>query len=214
MMAANDRFDDGLLKALGHPLRLRILEAIADAGESSPVVLAREFDRPLATVSHHVRLLRELGFIELVRTEPRRGAVEHYYRAVQRPFLDDGQWQQLPRVMRRGLARQIFRMTFDEASIAGGDGAFDESGAHLIRLPLELDEPGRRELSEAVAVLLKQVEAIQMRTDARRSSATEAEGPLVSSSLVVLHYRAVVAPTPRGPEQEGRQRPLRRPPLP
>jgi DNA-binding transcriptional ArsR family regulator len=214
MMAANDQFDDGLLKALGHPLRLRILEAIADAGESSPVVLARAFDRPLATVSHHVRLLRELGFIELVRTEPRRGAVEHYYRAVQRPFLDDGQWQQLPRVMRRGLARQIFRTTFDEASIAGGDGAFDERGAHLIRLPVELDEAGRRELSEAVAVLLKQVEAIQVRTDARRSSATGADGPLVSSSLVVLHYRAVVAPTPRGPEQEGRQRPLPRPALP
>jgi hypothetical protein len=53
-----------------------------------------------------------------------------------------------------------------------------------------------------------------MRADARRSSAPGADGPLVSSSLVVLHYRAVVAPTPRGPEQEGRQRPLPRPALP
>jgi hypothetical protein len=79
---------------------------------------------------------------------------------------------------------------------------------------VELDEAGRRELSEAVAFLLKQVEAIQMRADARRSSAPGADGPLVSSSLVVLHYRAVVAPTPRGPEQEGRQRPLPRPALP
>jgi hypothetical protein len=116
--------------------------------------------------------------------------------------------------MRQGLAREIFRRTFDEASIAGGGGAFDERGAHLIRLPVELDEAGRRELSEAVAGLLKRVEAIQTRTDARRSSATGADGPLLPSSLVVLHYRAVAPSTPRGPEQEGRQRPLRRPRLP
>jgi hypothetical protein len=53
-------------------------------------------------VSHHTRVLRDLGCIELVRTEPRRGAVEHYYRPVLRPFLDDEQWEQLSLVKRRG----------------------------------------------------------------------------------------------------------------
>ena len=41
--------DATLVKALGHPLRLRILEVITDRGEASPVALAREFGRPLAT---------------------------------------------------------------------------------------------------------------------------------------------------------------------
>src|SRR5262245_59589620 len=108
-MSAADSFDGRLLKALGHPLRLRLLEAITDAGEGSPVTLARRFKQPLATVSHHIRLLRDLGFLELTRTEPRRGAVEPFYRAVRLPFIDDGQWAQLPVAMRRGLATQTFR---------------------------------------------------------------------------------------------------------
>src|SRR4051794_20538891 len=87
-MSPVDLFEGNLLKALGHPLRLRLLEAITDAGEASPVELARTLAQPLSTVSRHVRMLRDLGFVELVRTEPRRGSVAHYYRAIQAPFLD------------------------------------------------------------------------------------------------------------------------------
>jgi DNA-binding transcriptional ArsR family regulator len=67
-------------KALAHPLRARILEALA--GEPrSPNELAVEFGEPLGNVSYHVLVLRDLGMVELVDTAPRRGAVEHFYRA-------------------------------------------------------------------------------------------------------------------------------------
>ena len=35
----------------------------------------------LRSVAYHVRVLKKLGCIELVETLPRRGAVEHVYRA-------------------------------------------------------------------------------------------------------------------------------------
>lgn len=38
--------------------------------------------RRLDTLAYHFKHLRELGLIELSRTIPRRGAVEHLYRLV------------------------------------------------------------------------------------------------------------------------------------
>jgi predicted transcriptional regulator len=66
--------------ALRHPLRQRLLEAIAAMEETSPCELAGLVGAPLGNVSYHVRKLATLGLIEQTRTVPRRGAVEHYYR--------------------------------------------------------------------------------------------------------------------------------------
>jgi DNA-binding transcriptional ArsR family regulator len=213
-MSTPDGFDETLLKALGHPLRLRLLEAISDRGEASPVALAREFDQPLATVSHHVRLLCHLGYLELVRTEPRRGAVEHFYRAVTRPFIDDAEWERLPLAMRRGLATQTFRSIFAEASLAGAQGGFDNAAAALVRLPLELDDLGRRELSAALTDLLRQADEIQRRSDARRSSPAGADGVLSAGALAILHYRLTSAASPTTPASALQRQRGQRPRLP
>lgn len=68
-------------KALAHPLRERILRALAE-GESSPGDLAETMGAPMGVVSYHMRMLRDYGLVELVRTEPRRGALKHFYRAL------------------------------------------------------------------------------------------------------------------------------------
>lgn len=74
-------------KAVAHPLRARILEALAEESRS-PNELAAEFNEPLGNVSYHVVVLRDLGMVELVATAPRRGAIEHFYRARWRVQLD------------------------------------------------------------------------------------------------------------------------------
>lgn len=66
-------------KALAHPLRVRILEQMGE-GEASPNGLAQALDEPLGNISYHVKALLEFGAVELTKTEPRRGAVEHFYR--------------------------------------------------------------------------------------------------------------------------------------
>jgi DNA-binding transcriptional ArsR family regulator len=93
--------DPRLAKALSHPLRQRILEHLSSVGEASPTELARALDERLTNVAYHVRVLLELGTVELVRTRRVRGALEHHYRAIARPWLDLPQWSELAAPLRR-----------------------------------------------------------------------------------------------------------------
>ena len=98
--------DSNIVKALSHPLRMRILTRLNE-GVASPNEMAKEFEESLPLVSYHVRILRELDCIELVRTTPRRGAIEHHYRALTRPFLDDDDWAQLPPSARKAVSNTV-----------------------------------------------------------------------------------------------------------
>jgi DNA-binding transcriptional ArsR family regulator len=84
-MARMDSPEAQVARILSHPLRPRILQILTLRGEASPNEIAAELDVPLGTLSYHTRLLRDSGWIELVREVPRRGAVEHFYRAVRQP---------------------------------------------------------------------------------------------------------------------------------
>jgi DNA-binding transcriptional ArsR family regulator len=70
-----------MVKALTHPMRVQIL-ALLEERTATPAELAVELGAPLGNVSYHVRQLSGLGLIKLVKRTPRRGAVEHHYRAV------------------------------------------------------------------------------------------------------------------------------------
>jgi DNA-binding transcriptional ArsR family regulator len=72
--------DPRLAKALSNDVRARALELLAE-GARSPKQIAAEMKLDLRGVAYHVRVLKKLGCIELVETLPRRGAVEHVYRA-------------------------------------------------------------------------------------------------------------------------------------
>jgi DNA-binding transcriptional ArsR family regulator len=209
-MSVSHPLDEGLIKALAHPLRWRILEILSERGEASPVELARRLDQPLATVSHHMRVLRDLGSIELTRTEPRRGALEHFYRAVMPAFFDDEQWQRVPVVLRRGLAGQVFRRIVEEAAAAGASGAFDAAGAHLDRMVVELDDRGWRELSDLLTGVLKRAQAIQERSDSRRVKGTGAR----MSEVAILHFEVAESIESDGCGPDGHGRMGRSPRLP
>jgi predicted transcriptional regulator len=66
-----------------HTIRLGILEELAkNRRPKSPKELSKLLKADLSKVSYHFVELAKAGLIELERTEPRRGAVEHYYRLV------------------------------------------------------------------------------------------------------------------------------------
>ena len=95
--------DQRLVRAIGHPLRLRLL-TIFNERVASPSDLAAELGEPIGNVSYHTRILARLGCVELVKTKQVRGAVEHYYRAVVRPVFSDDDWAELPLSIRKSLA--------------------------------------------------------------------------------------------------------------
>ena len=122
--------DQQLVTALGHPLRQRLLILLHKRGEASPRQPAELSGERLLNVSYHVRVLRDAGCAELVRTEPRRGAVEHFYRPTARPMLDDRQWAQLPVSARRALFGQALREWWTDAFVAaaGAGSTIDGQG--------------------------------------------------------------------------------------
>src|SRR5690349_20329496 len=75
-----------LMKALSHPLRVQVLDLL-NSREWSPRELEAELGEGLSQVSYHVKVLKDFELIEMTRTEPRRGAVEHFYRAIERAFV-------------------------------------------------------------------------------------------------------------------------------
>lgn len=80
--------DQRLAKALSSSLRARALNLISE-GVASPKAIAKELGLDVRSVAYHVRVLRELGCIELVDTKQRRGAVEHIYRVTERALEND-----------------------------------------------------------------------------------------------------------------------------
>jgi DNA-binding transcriptional ArsR family regulator len=100
--------DHDLLVALRHPLRRRILQEMADGEATSPRELSNTLQQPLSNVSYHVRVLAECAVVVLVKTEPVRGSVQHYYRSTV-----DAPW-----------ARQVLGLGED-----GGDRAGESPGA-------------------------------------------------------------------------------------
>jgi DNA-binding transcriptional ArsR family regulator len=106
-MTSLDRSDDNeLLVALRHPLRRRILRLMMSKPDViSPLELARELDRSLSNVAYHVGVLRDCAAVTLVKTRPKRGAVQHFYCAAV-----DAPW-----------ALRILERDGPEVGSAGGD---------------------------------------------------------------------------------------------
>jgi predicted transcriptional regulator len=73
-----------LARANTHPLRVSILEVLGIDGSRvlSPKDLSLELRSPLSTVNYHVTELRRSGLVEVVEEHQVRGAIEHFYRAV------------------------------------------------------------------------------------------------------------------------------------
>ncbi|HZK15780.1 MAG TPA: winged helix-turn-helix domain-containing protein, partial [Solirubrobacterales bacterium] len=127
-----------LVKALGHELRVEIL-GILNERMASPNELSKELEEGLSQVSYHVKVLKDYKTITQVKTEPRRGAVEHYYRATSSAFLTDRDWHSLPASVRPGLSADLLELIMGDAVRSLEEGVFDERvDRHMSRTPLLL----------------------------------------------------------------------------
>jgi DNA-binding transcriptional ArsR family regulator len=174
-----------LAKALAHPLRVRILTEL-HKGISSPNQLAQKLGEPLGNVSYHVKTLLEYDCVELVKTEPRRGAVEHFYRATERAFFSDSDWAKIPASARKGISGVILESIGEgatEAMLAGTIPARTDS--HLSDTPLLLDEKGWKELNKVLGDALNRGLEIQEEAASRLADSKE-EG--ITTKLAIMHF--------------------------
>jgi DNA-binding transcriptional ArsR family regulator len=214
--------DPRYLKALAHPLRIRILAMLAERS-ASPVQLASKLDATLGTVAYHVRTLHSLGLVELVDTRQRRGATEHYYRAHDRPRFSDEAWGDLPAVDKQRMLSAMLQQLGQFVSASAAAGGFDRPDSHMTRTSLRLDERGWEQLADATKRWLSDADRIAEAAGKRlgRTGAPEGDGDgdgngrSLDAGLVIMLFQALPfsdhPPEPVGTRRRGPERGQSRP---
>jgi DNA-binding transcriptional ArsR family regulator len=183
-----DLVDPRIAKALSHPMRARIL-VILNERVASPNEIAETIDERLPNVSYHVRALLDLGCIELVDTAQRRGAIEHYYRAVVRPFFTDKDWKRIPRSGRQAISDVVLQVIWEDVSEAVNAGAFDaRADRYLTHSPMVLDEQGWSELNRVLTKAFAEAEKIESQSARRLKKSKEEAG--VPTRLVLMQFES------------------------
>jgi DNA-binding transcriptional ArsR family regulator len=190
--------DQKLVKALAHPLRVEIL-GILNERMASPNELSKELDEGLSQVSYHVKVLKDFDCIEMVKTEPRRGAVEHYYRATARAYLTDRDWRALPDSVKPGVSASAMRLILDDVFGALDGGTFDSrDDRHISWTPGVVDQQGWEESVDLVNDVLAKVIKIHA-ASAKRLARSGEEG--IPASAVFMNYQGL---SPEAKKAQGR----------
>jgi DNA-binding transcriptional ArsR family regulator len=162
-----------LVKGLNHPLRVECLTVLSQR-VASPREIAEALDDDLSNVSYHVRVLSELGLIELIREEPVRGAVAHFYKAVERPLLSRADWEILSPEVQKAISSYGWDVLIDDATKSIESGTFDNRPDRILaRTRLLLDSEGFARLSQATEELLQTVLEEQAASAERRNRTGE-----------------------------------------
>jgi DNA-binding transcriptional ArsR family regulator len=181
--------DPRYVKALSHPLRVRIL-ALLQERTASPRELAEWLDATLGTVSYHVRTLHDFGLIELVKTTQVRGAIAHHYKATIRPTVDDAAWASAPPIAKQAAVGASLQTVDDYARASAAAGGFDRGEAHLSRTNLRLDAKGWQAADKACQKLIAELGRIEEAAAKRIEKAPEAAGTS-DAAVVVMLFEAI-----------------------
>jgi DNA-binding transcriptional ArsR family regulator len=191
--------DPRYVKALSHPIRVRVL-ALLEERMASPVELAEVLGVSLGSVSYHVRNLHRLGLIELKKETRRRGAIEHHYKAKERPSVSDKAWSEATPIAKQAMVGSMLRQMQDYADASAAAGGFDRSDAHITRTRMKLDEQGWHDLSKACHALLEEAANIERDAEGRLEEAGP-DAPSVDVGLIMLMFEG----TPMMPASDGRR---------
>jgi DNA-binding transcriptional ArsR family regulator len=186
-----NRIDQRLVRALGHPLRVKILEVV-QLRKASPSELTDLLQAPLGNVAYHVRVLEKCGCIEQVATARRRGAVEHYFRARPRSYIGHQDWRKVPKSLRDAVTGASLGTFFDKAADALEAGTMDaRDDTTLNWMPMAVDQTGWAEVAAVFEAVTNRLEAIHELCRRRMEQNGEE-----STSLVV--GMAAFEPAPNG----------------
>src|SRR5215203_6743296 len=139
------------MQATAHPVRVQILRVLGER-IASPKQIAAITGDPVGTVAYHARVLLDFDYVELAKTQARRGATEHFYKAKPESFLGPRHWEAIPRLLRSGIAVNAFQELFQRVVAALEAGTFQErKGSGLSSLPLRVNEEGWEEIREILS---------------------------------------------------------------
>lgn len=191
---ATPSLETTLAAIVAHPTRARCFSILAER-TASPVEIAQEIGKDVGHVGYHVRKLQELNLIELVDERPVRGAVEHFYRAIARPIVDEKEFAQQTIEEREVFTRYFLQLHVTDIARAMDEHTFDQRpNRWLVRTPMVVDEQGFDELAALHAEIYERTLDIQARSDERRTG-TGDEGISTMSTNMFFEMPARQKPT-------------------
>lgn len=174
-----------LMKALGHPLRLEILAILAD-DVASPTEMARQLNERVGNVCYHVNVLRDYGLVVDDKEVPRRGAVEHFFRAAARTVIPPGAWDNLPDAVRKGVSVRILEKAIDDVRDSMEAGVFDDPPGELSWTPLILDQLGVEELGKITRKFIESSLEVQANASKRMPKSKGQRAAVAKSATVFV----------------------------
>jgi DNA-binding transcriptional ArsR family regulator len=186
MKPQSDISDPSVIKALTHPLRVQILRALEER-TASPSELADEIGAPLGNVSYHVRQLHSLGLIKLVKKTPRRGAIEHHYKAVARAPISDEAWAGTPEVVKESVVGSSLGQLGRSVNAAAAAGGFSAPDAQLVSEELRLDDKGFHDVAKELARARERIAKIGADAGGRLAKADD-DGRAANVALMLFEH--------------------------
>lgn len=189
---------------LGHPTRVRVLEACNER-DISPVQFLLEgllppgesfksYQAALSHVAYHFRCLEKAGCVELIDSQQRRGATEHIYRGKAKVFFTDEEFARLPISQRRTLSRTTFQGLIARVDSAMDHETFDKrEDRHLTWTPATLDQRGWEDMLAVMTRCYEQVEEIKVESGLRLQ---ESEQEAIPATFGMLGFESPPAPPP------------------
>lgn len=175
----SDPIDQDLVTALVHPLRVQILE-ILNEQEASPKILADLTKASLGVAAYHVNVLRECGCIKLVKTEPGRGALQHFYRAEPRSYIGHQDWRKVPHSVRNTVTATALKTFFKRVAAAMKAGTLDgQDDTTLNWFTIAVDKVGRAQVFEIMKATCAQLQHVHEQSRERVAMSGEALTPVV-----------------------------------
>lgn len=115
----------------------------------SPKQIGKSVGLSTSMASYYAKKLVDLRLVELIDERDVGGTIEHVYRAIVRPIVNDQEWDKLGIAERQRYSVWIVRMLLADAAVSFNAGIFDaRSNNHLSRAPLVVDEEGFAKVAE------------------------------------------------------------------
>lgn len=171
----SEHVDQRLIRALAHPLRVRILDLL-QTETLSPKLMAQQLGVSLGDASYHTGVLRDCGCLELVRKEPRRGVTEHFYRARPRSYIGNQDLRRVPRPVRGAISWAALWTFFGRVVAAINAGTLDDrEDTTFTWMAVTVDSLGWSEIGNLLSAMVSQFGEIHAES-VLRLAGTDDEG--------------------------------------
>ncbi|MEW2619652.1 helix-turn-helix domain-containing protein [Streptomyces sp. NPDC048106] len=180
--------DVGTLKALAHPLRMRLYRALTLAGTATASQLAEQVDEAVSLASYHLRKLAEHGLIEEAAPQSEDGRERWWRPASDGVRISDEDFRDAPeKAAAHTAASRLFH-----TQRADMYGRYLDERAHWgeeWNAAAESSEAALRLTAAELAELTREMLALVRRYD-ERGRAAEAAGDVEGRENVAVHTYA------------------------